>query len=402
MGSGASPVLRASRSRRLAARAAGAGGACRQEDDLGLLLRYGADCIGAVSVRPQECASCRERPVTEAAGQPRDVRCPGFRGSCLVVEGPTGAFRPAGAEGPAPYIAKFNSERIDTLVRNEALSLRWLGCRCSGRGRSTRSGWRRSQSSNEIALIVTRFDRDTPTGRSCVSRTAPKSSASPEGRDYAGKYDAAYEDIAAVIAGHSSRPAIDLARFYRRLIAFALVGNCDAHLKNFSLLETADGLRLSPAYDVLNTAIYDGYDQTLALSIDGRKLHLDAVTGAVFRGFGRAIGLPARAIDVTFAELRRAGAQGRPDHRTAARRAAGRFRSPLRRDREQRMPENPGGIAPLRWRAAGRRSPATPRSRASDAAPACGVCQCQRPDDRRLRSRRDERSRWLRCSTSCA
>src|SRR6185312_1154681 len=88
----------------------------------------------------------------------------------------------------------------------------------------------------------------------------------PRGLDYAGKYDAAYEDVADIIKRYSERPEIDLARFFRRLVAFVLIGNCDAHLKNFSLLETAAGLRLSPIYDVLNTAIYDGFDQTLALS----------------------------------------------------------------------------------------------------------------------------------------
>jgi hypothetical protein len=39
------------------------------------------------------------------------------------------------------------------------------------------------------------------------------------------------------------RPEIDLADFFRRLIVFVLVGNCDARRKNFSLLETDAGLR---------------------------------------------------------------------------------------------------------------------------------------------------------------
>ena len=69
-------------------------------------------------------------------------------------------------------------------------------------------------------------------------------------------YDASYEEVAAVIKQHSVRPEIDVARFFRRLIVFVLVGNCDAHLKNLSLLETEDGLRLSPAYDIVNTALY--------------------------------------------------------------------------------------------------------------------------------------------------
>ena len=114
-----------------------------------------------------------------------------------------------------------------------------------------------------------------------------------------------YEDVAAVIKEYSALAAIDLLRLYRRLIVFAIVGNCDAHLKNFSLVETPAGLRLSPAYDILNTAIYEGYDQTLALSIAGKKINLDAVNSELFKVFGREIGLHDRLIDQTFADLKR-------------------------------------------------------------------------------------------------
>jgi len=83
-----------------------------------------------------------------------------------------------------------------------------------------------------------------------------------------------------------------------------LIGNCDAHLKNFSLLETPDGLRLSPAYDIVNTAYYDGYEQNLALSIGGAKVHLDQVTRQILEEFGLSISLPQPAITEIFESLR--------------------------------------------------------------------------------------------------
>ena len=43
----------------------------------------------------------------------------------------------------------------------------------------------------------------------------------------------------------------------------ALVGNTDAHLKNLSCLVTANGLVLTPLYDLLSTAIYENGDQHL-------------------------------------------------------------------------------------------------------------------------------------------
>jgi serine/threonine-protein kinase HipA len=273
-----------------------------EEDDLGLLLRYGADCIGAVSVIPPE-GTAPQAEITEATASPgRTVS--GIQKKLLVVrDRASKTFAPAPAKGLAPYIAKFNSERIDTLVRNEALSLRWAG-EVLGRQEVNEFVVSHIPALNEVALVVTRFDRQAD-GEKLRLEDCSQILCKPKGQNYAGKYEAAYEEIAEIINKHSVRPAIDLLRFYRRLIVFALLGNCDAHLKNFSLLETPAGLRLSPAYDIVNTAFYDGFDQTLALSIGGRKVHLDQADAALFSNFGNAIGLPERAIEQTFADLKR-------------------------------------------------------------------------------------------------
>ena len=272
-----------------------------QDDDLGLLLRYGADCIGAVGVRaPQGAAP--QAPITEAMASPgRTVS--GVQKKLLAVRGADGTFSPAAANGPAPYIAKFNSEGIPSLVRNELLSLRWTGAVLGAREVNAYQS-AQVQVVGEQALIVTRFDRTSDGGKLRLEDFA-QILCKPRGRDYAGKYDASYEEVAQVIAEHSVRPEIDRGKFFHRLIVFALIGNCDAHLKNFSLLETPQGLRLSPIYDVVNTALYDGFDRKLALTIDGRKVQLDAVTRALLTDFGRAIGLPQRAIDQAFADIAR-------------------------------------------------------------------------------------------------
>jgi serine/threonine-protein kinase HipA len=271
-----------------------------QEDDLGLLLRHGGDCIGAVSVKPEGALIA---PVlTEATGSTgRTVS--GVQKKLLVVRLSDGTFVPAGAAGPAPYIAKFSSNAITTLVRNERLSLQWTSAVLGGKEVNAFTvASVKGQDSN--ALIVTRFDR-TPSDVKLRLEDFAQILAKPRGVDYRGKYDASYEDVAGVIKGYSVRPAIDLARFFRRLVLFAVVGNCDAHLKNFSLLETPAGLRLSPAYDVLNTLMYPEYDRNLALSIGGHIVSMDRVDPALLRAFGRSIGIAPRALDDIFATLRR-------------------------------------------------------------------------------------------------
>jgi len=271
-----------------------------EEDDFGLLLRYGADCIGAVGLRPLSGAETQDTaPITELTASPgRTIS--GIQRKLLVVKDGKN-FTPAGPKGLAAYIAKFNSEsdRLGSLVRNEQLSLRWSA---ELLGKEEVNEFVVDLVLNEPALIATRFDRK-PDGSKLRLEDFAQILNKPRGRDFGGKYDASYEDVAKVIKQHSARPEIDLARFFRRHIVFVLVGNCDAHLKNFSLLEYDEGLRLSPAYDIVNTALYDGFDQNIALSIDGKKPHLDQVTRDLLEKFGSSIGLSSRTVSQTFTDL---------------------------------------------------------------------------------------------------
>jgi serine/threonine-protein kinase HipA len=270
-----------------------------EEDDLGLLLRYGADCIGAVSIKSAVPLDNLQRVAEAPANPGRTVS--GVQRKLLVTKG-ADAFHPAELTGPAPYIAKFNSQNFPTLVRNEALTLRWAAA-VLGKSEVCEAKLGRVAVVNEIALIVARFDR-TADGQKLRLEDFAQILCKPRGLDYAGKYNASYEEVAEVIKTHSVRPGIDLDKLFRRLIVFALVGNCDGHLKNFSLLETAAGLRLAPLYDVVNTAIYPDNDSNLALLIDGKRVQLEAVTRPFLEQFGQRIGLPKRAIDQAFTDVR--------------------------------------------------------------------------------------------------
>jgi len=268
-----------------------------EQNDFALLLAYGEDCIGAVGVRPLDKADLPQ--IEESAPTPGRTLS-GVQKKLLIVRDGD-RFVPAGKGGPAPYIAKFNSEGENSLVRNELRSLQWAA-RILGKAEVTE--FTTAPVGGEIALVVTRFDR-TAGGEKLRLEDFAQVLVKPRGLDYAGKYDSSYEEVARVIREHSARPIIDLDKLFRRLVVFAALANCDAHLKNFSLLETRDGLRLSPVYDVLNTALYDDLDKHFGLSILGKRRHLEELSGTLFRQFGAAIGLHERAVELALRDLKK-------------------------------------------------------------------------------------------------
>ena len=89
------------------------------------------------------------------------------------------------------------------------------------------------------------------------------------------KYKSSYERVGKVVLKYSSLPKMDVTNFFELVLFSWLTGNNDMHLKNFSLYEVADKIRLTPAYDLLNAAIINPKDdEELALTLNGRKKKL--------------------------------------------------------------------------------------------------------------------------------
>ena len=102
-----------------------------------------------------------------------------------------------------------------------------------------------------------------------------------EGDDY--KYNASYLDIAKMIDQYVPAAKIVKLDFFRMLVFNYLIGNGDAHLKNFALIESAHGdYILAPAYDLMCTAIHID-DSSLALH---NGLYEEDTKEASYQNFG--------------------------------------------------------------------------------------------------------------------
>lgn len=76
----------------------------------------------------------------------------------------------------------------------------------------------------------------------------------------------------ALIDRVTARPAADRLAFLRRLIFAYLIGNSDAHAKNYALLYTSRVPDLAPVYDALCTAAYPRLAKKMAMAIGGRAV----------------------------------------------------------------------------------------------------------------------------------
>ncbi|UYM18490.1 type II toxin-antitoxin system HipA family toxin [Endozoicomonas euniceicola] len=85
------------------------------------------------------------------------------------------------------------------------------------------------------------------------------------------KYLGSYENVAKVVQLYT-RDVEQTRRIFDYVAISCLLGNGDAHLKNFALLydniNPVSGLRLSPLYDVVNTTVYETDSHDLALKMD--------------------------------------------------------------------------------------------------------------------------------------
>ncbi len=106
------------------------------------------------------------------------------------------------------------------------------------------------------------------------------------------KYTGSYESLANVITMYCASPRRDLESFFRLIVLSVVVGNGDAHKKNFSVIyddiKRPETIRLSPAYDIVSTLPYLEND-TLALKMNGHKKTFPGK--AEMNRFGKRIGI---------------------------------------------------------------------------------------------------------------
>ena len=121
-------------------------------------------------------------------------------------------------------------------------------------------------------LLVERFDRKYSNNLEC-ERILQEDFAQSLGVQARDKYKVTFKDCLKVL-NKTATPANSKLRFVRQVIFNYLIGNTDAHAKNFSVYLTNDGITLTPAYDLLCSSIYD-CDQRIAMKLGKARYYSD-------------------------------------------------------------------------------------------------------------------------------
>lgn len=117
-------------------------------------------------------------------------------------------------------------------------------------------------------LLVKRYDR-LPTPSGAMERLHQEDFCQALGICAEEKYQTSFQSCFDLVRRCSSVPVADLLTFFDYMLFNFLIGNNQAHGKNFALLHTPFGARLAPLYGVYSTVVYSTHRKEMAMAIGG-------------------------------------------------------------------------------------------------------------------------------------
>lgn len=275
------------------------------DDELSLLLAVGADAVGDVQVAPSGVAPAEvpARIAIEDIGsvsfaellaelgiQAQRTALPGVQDktSAAMINLPI-------ARAGERHILKLNPVgQYPHLVQNEAFFLD--AARRSGL--SVPPSQLVADRDGADGLLIRRFDRLTVDGQ--LRALAVEDGCQVADRPPGDKYLLTTERVFTALAVTCASPTLAGRDLIRQLAFAYLIGNGDAHAKNFSVVQDLAGeWRVSPAYDIPSSQVYG--DSTMALTIEG-SVSRD-FGWADFVAFGDRLGVPERAVRRSLADI---------------------------------------------------------------------------------------------------
>ncbi len=262
-------------------------------NDFAMLREIGGECAGAVSLLEADAPEVShaqdyqsvsdvelvdlldqlpQRPLLAGQGEVR-LSLAGAQNKIALYKGKEGFALPLN-ESPSTHILKPEIERFPHLVENEAYCLRLAGACGLPASRAVPANFGKHR-----CLLVERYDRRVDAEGSILrlhQEDFCQALGIPTRIKYQNEGGPGLSDCFDLVRRAATAPGRDLIQLFNGVVFNYLIGNNDAHGKNFSLLyrEVRGGrvVELAPFYDCVSTATYPELSPKMAMKIGGQYL----------------------------------------------------------------------------------------------------------------------------------
>ncbi|MDA7674769.1 type II toxin-antitoxin system HipA family toxin [Akkermansiaceae bacterium] len=271
------------------------------KNDFALLAEIGAECAGAVCLHEEDEKSdvaadeYRKISLSELAEKmallPTRPLLVGEAGMLLSLAGAQGKLAVMIREGeialplegaPSSHIIKPQILRFEGLVENEFTCMKLaeavgLNVAKVKIGKAVETSY----------LEILRYDRASEKEeqlRRIHQEDFCQALAIPPALKYQTEGGPSLKKCFELVRSVSTNPGADVLALFDAVIFNFLVGNNDAHGKNFSFLYDGDSAELAPLYDLVCTQAYPEWSTVMVMKIGGEK-EVEKLTGKHWKTF---------------------------------------------------------------------------------------------------------------------
>lgn len=263
-----------------------------EKNDFALLAAIGGECAGAISLLPDQSVPENLKPDYKIINEDsvsnilqtmvQKPMLAGEDGIRLSLAGAQDKLAVALIDGriaipmegaPSTHILKPINRDFPSLIENECFCLQL----------AKKVGLNAAEASMHDAegapyLLVKRYDRIER--NNSIQRLHQEDFCQAMGiiseRKYQREGGPSLSDCFQLIKQVSSVPVLDIKELLQGILFNLIIGNNDAHGKNFSLLYQQQHTRLAPFYDMISTVYYPSLANKMAMKI-GSKYDFDAL-----------------------------------------------------------------------------------------------------------------------------
>lgn len=281
-----------------------------ESNDFKLLEALGGECAGALSILPEGQQASEQGSYEPLPREELDLMIEQMPQNPLLVAHDDLRLSLAGAqqkipvfyEGgnfylphgsfPSSHILKPAIQGFEGIVENEAF--------CMELARQAGIPVPASMiiQGKHPFYLIERYDRRSD-DEGKLSRLHQEDFCQALGYSYGRKYEAdggpGLKECFGLITEHGTQPALDKMTMLRWVVFNFLIGNCDAHAKNLSMLIRREDYRLSPFYDLLSTRAYGQLSPKFAMRI-GKQSRADWVLKEHWERLAEEAGVGAKAV----------------------------------------------------------------------------------------------------------